>query len=261
MNYYQSFFSLPLISKINYNKILEETIGILYILPQLLLAEFYKLINNYSGVKVPRKSLLKEKLINDEDKNLSYNNVLLVSIYDFFKSCYEVYGTLIKEVNDMCLKYTTFINVINCFQKARFNLSYISLASENALTNYNADIKNIQKMKKDRLKTISVDLTVKMRIQFDFKKNPEKQRKLRIESALENKYSDDDDDNMKKRKNIHKRKFVSFVESKFINGLMKHFTGKVRNEIGTQLINKEIDGNYDDDAYIKEKHRVVKIDI
>ena len=66
---------------------------------------------------------------------------------------------------------------------------------------------------------------------------------------------------MKKRKNIHKRKFVSFVESKFINGLMKHFTGKVRNEIGTQLINKEIDGNYDDDAYIKEKHRVVKIDI
>lgn len=261
MNYYQSFFSLPLISKINYNKILEETIGILYILPQLLLAEFYKLINNYSGVKVPRKSLLKEKLINDEDKNLSYNNVLLVSIYDFFKSCYEVYGTLIKEVNDMCLKYTTFINVINCFQKARFNLSYISLASENALTNYNADIKNIQKMKKDRLKTISVDLTVKMRNQFDFKKNPEKQRKLRIESALENKYSDDDDDNMKKRKNIHKRKFVSFVESKFINGLMKHFTGKVRNEIGTQLINKEIDGNYDDDAYIKEKHRVVKIDI
>ena len=262
MNYYKSFYSLPLISKMNYNKILEETIGILYILPQLLLAEFYKLINNYSGVKVPNKNLLKEKMINDEDKNLSYNNVLLVSIYDFFKSCYEVYGTLIKEVNDMCLKYTTFINVINCFQKARFNISHISLASENALTNYNSDIKNIQKMKKDRLKTISVDLTVKMRNQFDFKKNPEKQRRLRIESALENKYSDDEDNNMnKKRKNIHKRKFVSFVESKFINGLMKHFTGKVRNEIGTQLINKEIDGNYDDDVYMKAKHRVVKIDI
>ena len=42
---------------------------------------------------------------------------------------------------------------------------------------------------------------------------------------------------------------------------MKHFTGKVRNEIGTQRINKEIDGNYDEDAYFKQKHKVVKIDI
>ena len=67
---------------------------------------------------MPNKRLLKETVINDEDQNLSYNNVLLVSIYDFFKSCYEVYTTLLNEVNDMCLKYTTFTNVINCFQKA-----------------------------------------------------------------------------------------------------------------------------------------------
>jgi hypothetical protein len=43
---------------------------------------------------------------------------------------------------------------------------------------------------------------------------------------------------------------------------MKHFTGKVRNEIDTQRINKEIDGNYgDDDEFIRTKRRVVKIDI
>ena len=35
---------MPLIPKINYNKMLEESIGILYILPQLLLLEFYNLI-------------------------------------------------------------------------------------------------------------------------------------------------------------------------------------------------------------------------
>ena len=46
-NYYQSFSSNSLILQINYNKALEETIGILYILPQLLLGEFYKLIKNY----------------------------------------------------------------------------------------------------------------------------------------------------------------------------------------------------------------------
>ena len=42
---------------------------------------------------------------------------------------------------------------------------------------------------------------------------------------------------------------------------MKHFTGKVRNEIDTQRVNKEIDGNYDGDEYIRQKRKVVKIDI
>ena len=161
-NYYQSFSSLLLISKMNYNKALEETIGILYILPQLLLVEFYKLIKNYSGVRMPERKLLKEKIIFDEDKTLVYNNNLLISVYDFFKSCYEVYETLLKEVNDMCLKNTAFNNVINCFQKARFNLSYCSSASENALKNYDNDLKSIKKIKKEKFKTISVDLTVKM---------------------------------------------------------------------------------------------------
>ena len=259
-NYYEAFSSSSLMSKINYNKALEETIGILYILPQLLLLEFYKLIKNYSGVKVPNKKLLKEKIINDEDKNLSYNNTLLISIYDFFKSCYEVYQTLIKEVNDMTLKYNAFINVINCFQKARFNLSFISSSSENALINYNTDLKFIQKVTKERSTTLSVDLTEKMRNQFDFKKNAEKQRKIRIENALENRYSNDNDEKRRRYKS-NKKDFISFMDSKLINSLMKHFTGKVRNEISTERINKEIDGEYDDDVYFKQKHQVVKIDI
>ena len=259
-NYYEAFSSSSLMSKINYNKALEETIGILYILPQLLLLEFYKLIKNYSGVKVPNKKLLKEKIINDEDKNLSYNNTLLISIYDFFKSCYEVYQTLIKEVNDMTLKYNAFINVINCFQKARFNLNFISSSSENALINYNTDLKFIQKVTKERSTTLSVDLTEKMRNQFDFKKNAEKQRKIRIENALENRYSNDNDEKRRRYKS-NKKDFISFMDSKLIDSLMKHFTGKVRNEISTERINKEIDGKYDDDVYFKQKHQVVKIDI
>ena len=101
-----------------------------------------------------------------------------------------------------------------------------------------------------------------MRNQFNFKKNAEKQRKLRIETALEDKYAEDEEEKMKKKRlTYNKRKFVSFVESKVINSLMKHFTGKVRNEIGTQRINKEIDGNYDEDVDLKPKRKVVKIDI
>ena len=260
LNYYEAFSSSSLVSKIKYNKALEETIGILYILPQLILLEFYKLIKNYSGVKIPNKKLLKEKIIDDEDKNLNYNNTLLVSIFDFFKSCFEVYQTLIKEVNNMSLKYTAFMNVLNCFQKARFNLSYISSSSENAIINYNTDLKFIQKVKKERSTSLSLDLTEKMRNQFDFKKNAEKQRKIRIANTLENKYNNDENENRRRNKS-NKKEFKSFMDSKLINNLMKHFTGKVRNEISTQRINKEIDGKYDDDVYFKPKHHVVKIDI
>ena len=160
----------------------------------------------------------------------------------------------------MTLKYNAFTNVINCFQKARFNLSFISSSSENALINYNTDLKFIQKVTKERSTTLSVDLTEKMRNQFDFRKNAEKQRKIRIENALENRYSNDNDEKRRRYKS-NKKDFISFMDSKLINSLMKHFTGKVRNEISTERINKEIDGEYDDDVYFKQKHQVVKIDI
>ena len=262
-NYYESFSSMPLASKIKYNKSLEETIGILYILPQLLLVEFYKLIKNYSSVSIPNSDLFKEKYVFDEVKTLKYNNSLLIKVYEFFKSCYEVYGTLIKEVNDMCLNNNNFINVINCFEKARFNLSYIATSSLNAIKNYNNDIKYIQIIKNDKEEFHSIDVTEKMRNQFSFKKNDEKQRRLRIETALDNKHDNDNysEDIKKRDDSIGKNRFTSFIESKLINGLMKHFTKEVKNEINTQKINKEIDGNYDDGEEIRTKHRVVKINI
>jgi len=261
-DYYKSFKAMPLMSKINYNKMLEEAIGILYILPQMLLAEFYNLIKNYSNVSIPKADLFKEKYVFDEVQSLSYNNSLLIKVFDFFKACYEVYGTLIKEVNDMSLNLNSFSNIINCLEKARFNLSYLATSSKNALKNYNNDLKYIQKMSNDNKVFESIDVTEKMRSQFAFKKNDEKQRRLRIEAALENKYDNDKYFEEKKRRdNSEDKKFVSFIDSKLIDGLMKHFTKKVRNEITTHRINNEIDGRYTDEDYIMEKHRVVKINI
>ena len=263
--YYDSFKSMSLTSKIKYNKCLEESIGILYILPELLLVEFYRLIKNYSGVDIPNPALLKEKYVFDEVKNLKYNNNLLIKIYDFFKSCYEVYGTLIKEVNDMCLKTNGFINVINCLEKARYNLSYVSTSSENAFKNYVNDLKYIQKIINDKTSSKSMDLSQKMRNQFGFKKNEEKQRRLRIETALYNReHRDEDyyDDNTKRSKIKNKKRINSFVNSKLINGLMKHLTKDAKNQITTEKINLEIDGNYNEDEEdTLKKHKVVKINI
>lgn len=261
--YYDSFSSMSLTSKINYNKCLEESIGILYILPQLLLVEFYKLIKNYSSVNIPNPELFKEKYVFDENKALKYNNTLLVKVYEFFKSCYDVYGTLIKEVNDMCLNNKGFINVINCFQKARFDLSYVATSSLNAFKNYKNDEKYIKKIKKDKEEFQSVDVIDKMSNQFAFKKNVEKQRRLRIETALEDKNeSENYDEDIKKREySGEKNRFVSFIDTKLIKKLMKHFTKDVKNEITTQKINNEIDGYYDDGEELKNKHIVVKINI
>ena len=262
--YYDSFRSLSLTSKINYNKSLEESIGILYLLPQLLLVEFYKLIKNYSSVSIPNPDLFKEKYVFDEVKNLKYNNNLLIKVYDFFKSCYEVYGTLIKEVNDMCLKTNGFLNVINCLEKARYNLSYVATSSENAFRNYMNDLKYIQKIINDKTTSKSIDLSQKMRNQFGFKKNEEKQRRLRIETALDNKEDREEyyDDNVKRSKIKNKKRINSFVQSKLINGLMKHLTKDAKNQITTEKINMEIDGNYDEDEEdTLKKHKVVKINI
>jgi hypothetical protein len=261
-DFYRSFKAMPLMSKITYNKMLEESIGILYILPQMLLAEFYNLIKNYSNVSIPKEDLFKDKYVFDEVQNLSYNNNLLAKVFEFFKACYEVYGTLIREVNDMSLNLNSFNNIINCLEKARFNLSYLATSSKNALKNYNNDLQYIRKMSNENKLFEAIDVTEKMRSQFAFKKNDEKQRKLRIEAALENKYDRDNYfEEKKKRDNSEDKKFVSFLDSKLIDRLMKHFTKKVRNEITTQKINKEIDGRYTDDDYTMEKHKVVKINI
>ena len=262
--YFDSFRSMSLVSKIKYNKALEETIGILYILPQLLLVEFYKLIKNYSSVEIPNPDLFKEKYVFDEVKNLKYNNALLAKVFEFFKSCYEVYGTLIKEVNDMYLKPNGFLNVINCLEKSRYNLSYVSTSSENGFKNYFHDLKYMQQLSNDKGASQSIDLTLKIRNQFGFKKNEEKQRKIRIETALYNKkdqeeYNDDDSDKKDNKKN---KVFNSFVESKLINGIMKHLTKEAKNQITTQKINYEINGNYDDDdENVKKKHKVVRINL
>ena len=263
-DYYDSFRAMSLKSKINYNKSLEETIGLLYLLPELLLDEFYKLIKNNSSVCIPNSNLFKEKYIFDEVKNLKYNINLLIKIFDFFKSCYDVYSTLIKEVNDMCLETNAFINVINCLEKVRYNLSYVATSSQNAIKNYFNDIKYIQKIKKDKDKSKSIDITEKMRNQFNFKKNDEKQRKLRIENALENKYDESskfNEDIKRKENSFEKNRFVSFIDSKLINGLMKHFRKEVKNEITTQKINREIDGYYEDGEDIKDSRKVIRINI
>jgi len=138
-DFYRSFRTMPLISKINYNKMLEESIGILYILPQLLLLEFYKLIKNYSSVNIPNPELFKEKYVFDEVQNLNYNNSLLIKVYEFFKACYDVYSTLIKEVNDATKSNNNAVDTIRKAWEVMHSMDNFPMVADFKKERYNAN--------------------------------------------------------------------------------------------------------------------------
>ena len=268
-NYIESFCSLSLISKIEYNKALEETIGILLLLPQLILLDFYKFIQKFENISVPSKEKFEDKYIFDEVENLLYNNNLLSEVLEFFQNCFEVYLLLINEVDDMSLKPKNFSNIMTAFEKARYNICYCTNSSENALTNYNKDIRSINKFNKNLgivNSTLEKNVYDKMMNQFYFKKNAERQRKLRIEACLN--YKKDEEENeliftgrSDKSKKISRMKFNSIIDSDLVTKLLKNCIDDAKNRITTERINNEIDGEHGEEGQMlkNSKRQVIKL--
>jgi hypothetical protein len=268
-NYVESFCSLSLISKIEYNKALEETIGILLLLPQLILLDFYKFIQKFENISIPEKEKFEDKYIFDEVENLLYNNNLLSEVIEFFQNCFEVYLLLINEVDDMSLKPKNFSNIMTAFEKARYNICYCTISSENALNNYNKDLRSINKFNKNLgivNTTLEKNAYDKMMNQFYFKKNAERQRKLRIEACLN--YKKDEEENeliftgkSDKSKKIPKFKFNSIIDSDLVTKLLKNCRDDAKNRITTERINNEIDGEHGEEGQMlkNSKRQVIKL--
>ena len=268
-NYIESFCSLSLISKIEYNKALEETIGILLLLPQLILLDFYKFIQKFENISVPPKEKFEERYIFDEVENLIYNNNLLTEVLEFFQNCFEVYLLLINEVDDMSLKPKNFNNIMTAFEKARYNICYCVNSSNNALTNYNKDLRSINKFNKNLgivNNTLEKNGYDKMMTQFIFKKNAERQRKLRIEACLN--YKKDEEENelifagkSNKSKRISRLKFNSIIDSGLVTKLLKNCIDDAKKRITTERINNEIDGEHGEEGQIlkNSKRKVIKL--
>ena len=265
-NYIESFKSLSLTNKINYNKSLEETIGIILLLPQLILLDFYKFIKKFENINIPKQKNFEKKYVFDEVENLYFNNALLSEVLEFFQSCFDVYLLLINEVDDMSLKPLNFNNVLTSFEKARYNICYVVNASENAIKNYNKDIRSINKFNKG-LGIINNDfdkmkLSDKLMNQFLFKKNAERQRKLRIDACLNYKKEEDEIDSYKKKKNTGTRiKFKSVIDSELVSKLLKNCREEAKHKITTERINNEIDGKLGEEGEIikNSKREVIKL--
>ena len=269
-NYIESFKCLSLKNKINYNKSLEEACGLLLLLPQLILLEFYKYIEKFENLNMPDKNKFKDKYIFDELSCLNYNNNLLSEVTEYFQNCFEVYLTLVKEVDDMSLKPKSFKNALSAFEKTRYDISYACNIAETAMNDYNRDINIINKLNKyDLIKKKSKQknsiLTYNLRNNSNLKKNTDRQRRLRIEACLNTKLDENNNKNndfMSTKPNFlsGNRNFKSVINSDLMTKILKHCQKDVKYEIMTQRINSELDGNYSgEDDKIRKTHNIIKL--
>ena len=252
-NYVEAFKSLLLKSQIKYNKYLEETIGIILLLPQLLLLEFYHYVEKLNGINVPDKRKFKEKYIFDEVECLFENNKILNEVVDFFNNCFEIYLTLVKEVEDMFLKSKNFENLMTIIEKARYDISSAISCAENAISNFENDIELVNKILKNehkeaKFKKERVNLTDKLRAQFVFKKNKERQRIVRIQNALKIR----EDDNYEEKRKPVKKEFHSIIQSKLIDGLLGFCKKGVKKQIQIKRIFDEMEPTKKGDVYTRD---------
>ena len=258
-NFIKAFKSLTIFSQASYNKSLEEAIGIFLLLPQLLLLEFYQFIENFNSVNVPNRKKFKEKYVFDEVECLYNNNNLLNRVTEFFTKCFDVYLTLVKEVDGMLLKPKQFENVITILEKGRFDISKIISSGENAMRLYENDLKLIDKVIKTEHASENeednnkykfeapkkMNLTDKLRAQFLFKKNEERQRIIRINNALKvenDDYDIYDEETIKKEHAENKDKFKTIINSKLVNDLLDYMRKGVKEQIKDRRIENDIEG-------------------
>ena len=204
------------------------------------------------------------KYVFDEIENLKDNNKLLVEVIDFFQECYQMFQTVVKEFDKILFKPNEFSKIISCLEKARFNISYINNSSENAFDLYSKDLEIINKIKGFKNKSIK-NLAEKLRENYSFRKNKEKQKKIRIYNSLTDR--EDGHARIDKYKLINNPllniQMKSIINSKMMNNIMRHCIEDSKIKISTERINNEIEGDKrdDDNDKIKTIPPVIKMNL
>lgn len=280
-NFLDVFKSMPLNTKIKYNKSLEEIFGILLLLPKLILGNYYNLMYDLKEINFPKKENFQSSYVFDEEENLIKNINLLNEVHNFLKKSFEFYLILVSKPSsyDLPLNQRNYFKVLSYFEKVRNNIFYIINSFYNAEKNLNEDILvinkiinnknislindedlledsyyndlNIKKTKKKEIKSKVID---RMKEQILFKRSKEMERKIRINSALGLDNKDNKSFNYlgKEIKN-KKNQFKSIFDSKLVDKLLYYFDKETRIKIISNKIN-----NDEKNSQIK-KYKVIKI--
>ena len=102
--------------------------------------EFFQYMEKFVSAKQPNEDLLKDVRVKDEKNSFCHNVRLMNEIILFFKSCYEVYKILVKQVEDMVIVGTNFFRLQQFIARARFNVSYLISSMKNHINSYINDM-------------------------------------------------------------------------------------------------------------------------
>ncbi len=131
--------------QIKFNKCLEESCGLLMMIPNMILLDFSKYIEKFIAINPPSESRMKSRQVKCEEKAFVLNCRLLSDINLFIKSVIEVYTLLVKQVDDMIISHSNFGHLIQFLSRSRYNISYMISTSKNSFVNMKNDLKSFNK--------------------------------------------------------------------------------------------------------------------
>ena len=127
----------------DFNKILEETCGLMMEICTIILVDFYDYMPQFVAIQPPNPSLLKDKKTVNEYNSFIANTDLFSKCNAFLKGCLDVYEILIKQVDDMHLTRHNYTIVQQYLSRTRYNVSNMIFSMKNAKKSYEFDQKVI----------------------------------------------------------------------------------------------------------------------
>jgi hypothetical protein len=187
--------------QIKMNKTIEETCGLMLKIANGILLDFANFLEKFISVQPPHPEKLQPKLVKDEVHNFRENVNFLSEITTFMRSCFDVYITLTKQIDDMVLPFNSFKTILQYLARARLHVSGLICSTENYKTNYKTDVKAIHKYKhamyklynkkeeEEKLRLEESDImrylnTKEVKSNAYFKINEEAERKRRLNRVL-----------------------------------------------------------------------------
>ena len=106
-------------------------------------------MEKFVSVQQPSDEMLRDARVKNEKNSFCHNVRIMNEVATFFKSCFEVYRILVKQVDDMIIPGSNFINLQQYIARSRFNVSNLIFSMKNYMINYTTDFKVIYWLKKN----------------------------------------------------------------------------------------------------------------
>ena len=222
------------------NSSLEEIIGLLLVISQMILMEFHLYLDKFIISNPPNPDKLSSYYVNNEPEVFNNNNKLFNEVITYFKNCKNVYFILIKNVNDIVLKAPDYKKLNQYFTRCRMKCSELLYLFESSISNFIEDKKILDYTIKDK----DNYNPIKDKLSYSLNKNNSllRARDKKINEVLPKK-------NNKKLNSEEKRKlggssskeYISVINSKALFNL----TNFVDPEIKKQILSMRVADRYE----------------